>query len=113
MYMQLVPVIFIERCHCKLTTFTALRLLPPDPLILRMANTDTFSPEVGGRDRQDSLVIRKGQRILISDFGSHRNPTHFGVDAPEFRPSRWDDINVNTLGYVPFSIGSRACLGRE
>jgi cytochrome P450 len=78
-----------------------------------MENTDTFSPKGGGGYRQDSLVIRKGQKIVISYFGSHQNPTHFGVDASEFRPSRWDDINVNTPGYVPFAMGPRACLGLE
>jgi cytochrome P450 len=78
-----------------------------------MANTDTCLPKGGGKDQQDSLLIRKGQRIILSLIGSHRNPTHFGVDASEFRPSRWDDINVNTPGYVPFSIGPRACTGRE
>jgi cytochrome P450 len=78
-----------------------------------MANTDTYLPKGGGKDQQDNFVIRKGQRILISYYGSHRNPANFGVDASEFRPSRWDDINVNTPGYVPFSIGPRACVGRK
>jgi hypothetical protein len=61
----------------------------------------------------DSLLVRKGQRVVVSIFGTHRSPAYFGKDASEFRPERWDSISTSTPGYVPFSIGPRACIGRK
>lgn len=58
-------------------------------------------------------MIRNGQRIVISIFGSHHSPTNFGSDASEFRPERWDDLNIDTPGYLPFIIGPRQCSGRQ
>lgn len=80
---------------------------------MRRANTDTWLPRGGGKDGNDRLLIRKGQRVILSIFSSHRNPAVFGQDAGEFRPERWDDLKKDTPGYFPFSLGPRACVGRQ
>ncbi|KAH7137908.1 cytochrome P450 [Dendryphion nanum] len=107
--------------YAQLTKFTylkniineSLRLLPPDPLTLRRANTDTWLPTGGGHDGKERLLIRRGERVVISIFGSHRNPANFGDDASEFRPERWDSLNLDAPGYLPFSMGPRVCIGRQ
>ena len=78
-----------------------------------MANTDTWLPTGGGKDGKDKMFVKKGQRIVISIFGSHRNPANFGEDAGKFRPERWDSLNIDTPGYLPFSMGPRVCTGRK
>jgi cytochrome P450 len=101
--------VFIRR----LTQLTALRLLPVEPLTLRVANTDTWLPNGGGQHGRDNLLIRKGERVVVSIFGSHRSPVNFGDGSSEFRPERWDNMSINTPGYLPFLIGPRTCLGRK
>ncbi|KAJ4304896.1 hypothetical protein N0V90_000424 [Kalmusia sp. IMI 367209] len=91
----------------------SVRLLPPDPITMRIANTDNWLPSGGGSEGKDSLLVRKGQRVVISIFGSHRNPANFGEDASEFRPDRWNELNIDTPGYLPFSMGPRICTGSE
>ena len=38
----------------------------------------------------------------------------WGSDAAEFRPDRWDTVTERQkLGFIPFSHGPRACVGRN
>jgi cytochrome P450 len=42
----------------------------------------------------------------------HRRKDIYGTDADEFRPERWETLRPH-WGYLPFSGGSRVCVGRE
>ncbi|CAI6332891.1 unnamed protein product [Periconia digitata] len=99
--------------YLKCVIHETLRLLPPIPLSMRIANKNTWLPKGGGKDGDDPLLIPKGQRVVLSIFGSHHSPSHFGQDASEFRPERWNDLRIDTPGYSPFLLGSRSCLGRQ
>ncbi|KAK8121380.1 cytochrome P450 oxidoreductase/alkane hydroxylase [Apiospora kogelbergensis] len=90
----------------------ALRLLPPIPVNARIANKNTWLPTGGGPEGKDSLLIKKGQPLVLSTWGAHRHPDVFGDDAEEFRPGRWDELPIDTPGYLPFLIGPRTCSGQ-
>jgi cytochrome P450 len=80
---------------------------------MRRANKDTQLPSGGGPDGKKSLLVCKGQRVIISIFGTQRNRENFGEDALDFRPERWDEISINNPGFMAFSMGPRLCTGRK
>lgn len=90
-----------------------LRLFPPVPVDMRIANTDTCLPLGAGSDGNSMLPIKKGQRILFSSFSAHRQRDVFGEDSAAFRPERWDDLKYNCPAYIPFHTGPRSCPGRK
>ena len=87
--------------------------MPPEPILPGEAKRDTVLPTGGGPDGKSALVVRKGQTVVLSLYGSHRNPATFGRDAADFRPERWDGIINDPPGYAPFSTGPRSCMGRK
>ncbi|KIA75724.1 cytochrome P450 [Aspergillus ustus] len=91
----------------------AMRVYPPVPFNARTANTDTYLPSGGGSDGSSGVLIRKGERVIFSSWGSHRSSRSFGDDALEFRPERWEGLKSEALGYIPFSAGPRVCLGQQ
>ena len=92
--------------------YPAMRVYPTVPLNARNANTDTYLPAGGGPDGKSSVFVAKGQKVVFSTWGSHRNPKNFGDDAHDFRPERWENMQGDTTGYIPFNLGPRACPGR-
>ncbi|KAE8353766.1 cytochrome P450 [Aspergillus coremiiformis] len=91
----------------------AMRLYPPVPFNARTANRDTWLPFGGGEDEQSGVLVRKGENVFFSSWDSHRSHKMFGKDANEFRPERWEDLKTESLGYIPFSLGPRVCLGQQ
>ena len=89
-----------------------MRVYPPVPFNARVANKDTTLPYGGGTDGTSSIFVNKGQRVVYSSWASHRSLRAFGDDAHDFRPERWANINAESLGYIPFNSGPRACPGR-
>ncbi|KAG7445092.1 cytochrome P450 monooxygenase pc-bph [Guyanagaster necrorhizus] len=56
-----------------------------------------------------------GVVISVPIYTIHRDPAVFGEDVEEFRPERWfecDSVAVSKA-FSPFSIGPRACIGRN
>ncbi|XP_006898361.1 PREDICTED: leukotriene-B(4) omega-hydroxylase 1-like [Elephantulus edwardii] len=84
----------------------SLRLHPPVTLISRRCIQDIVLP--------DGRVIPKGVTCLISIFGLHHNPTVW--PNPEvYDPFRFDFENSqkrSPLAFIPFSAGSRNCIGQ-
>lgn len=91
----------------------AMRVYPPVPFNARTANRDTWLPSGGGKDGQSSVLVKEGERVVFASWGSHRSRKAFGDDAYEFRPERWEGLKSDSLGYVPFNLGPRACVGRK
>lgn len=62
-----------------------------------------------------SLILRKGNRIMMPQRQLHYNAQVFGKDASEFRPWRFlDDPRLKRNGcYRPFGGGATYCPGRH
>ncbi|CAN8105598.1 unnamed protein product [Discula destructiva] len=71
-----------------------LRLLPPLPINLQYARTDTVLPHGGGPDGLAPIYIAKGTRLFCSVWAMHRLPEIWGHDSGMFRPERWMDDEV-------------------
>ena len=81
-----------------------LRLFPPIPLTGRQCYAES---KVCGR------TIPAGATILLNILSAHRDPKYW--DQPDrFDPDRFLPENCkdrHPCAYVPFSIGSRNCIG--
>lgn len=86
----------------------SLRLFPPVPgLSCRQASV--------GLTLQSGLRIEKGVNVIPSVFSIHRDPLHWGLDANEFRPERFemlDESELNSAKFMPFGLGPRNCIGK-
>jgi cytochrome P450 len=88
-----------------------LRVYPPVPQNLRVANKDTILPVGGGPNGLSPVFIPKGHECSFSSFSLHRRRDLWGDDALEFKPERWEKERP-TWNYIPFSGGPRICLGQ-
>ncbi|XP_044730897.1 cytochrome P450 4d2-like [Chrysoperla carnea] len=83
----------------------SMRLYPPVPVILRNLSEDL---------QLDNCVLPKHTRATIVIYCIHRNPEYFS-DPESFKPERFleETQNKNYFSYVPFSAGSRNCIGQK
>nr|XP_040231922.2 cytochrome P450 4d1-like [Anopheles coluzzii] len=84
----------------------SLRLVPPVPIIGRKLLEDM---EING------AIIPAGTSISIKIFNIHRNRTVF-PEPERFDPERFSEANEIKRGpydYIPFSAGSRNCIGQR
>ncbi|KAF2844585.1 cytochrome P450, partial [Plenodomus tracheiphilus IPT5] len=89
----------------------AMRLSPPvaAPLWRTMRHQDVVS----------GVVVPAGADVSACTYSIHRNPAYF-PDPHEFCPERWlaetsdaQQIEMAKSAFVPFSMGSRGCLGKN
>ncbi|KAL5362921.1 cytochrome P450 [Aspergillus floccosus] len=61
----------------------------------------------------DGHLLPEGCDVGTSIYALHHNPRIFR-NSHRFQPSRWeeDDSGMTRMGYAPFSIGPRGCVGR-
>ncbi|KAK0489270.1 cytochrome P450 monooxygenase [Armillaria novae-zelandiae] len=59
--------------------------------------------------------LPQGTIISAPTYTIHRDPTAFGDDVEEFRPERWFECDSAAVSkaFAPFSVGPRACIGRN
>ncbi|EFX88054.1 hypothetical protein DAPPUDRAFT_311593 [Daphnia pulex] len=84
----------------------SLRLYPPVPIFARYMTEEI---ELGG------YSIPKGTFISLQTFALHRNEEYF-PDPDVFKPERFqtnEAIGRHSFAYVPFSAGSRNCIGQR
>ncbi|KAJ1300384.1 hypothetical protein OPQ81_005203 [Rhizoctonia solani] len=64
--------------------------------------------------RIHSTTFKPGSVISVPSYTTNRSKV-WGNDAEEFRPERWLGDNSRSLNkyFVPFSVGPRACVGRN
>ena len=74
------------------TRTLALRLYPVVPGNGRTAINDTVLPLGGGEDGKSPIFIAKGTTVQYSIYTMHRRKDHYGDDAEEFKPERWDTL---------------------
>uniref|UniRef100_A0A182SMX1 Cytochrome P450 n=1 Tax=Anopheles maculatus TaxID=74869 RepID=A0A182SMX1_9DIPT len=84
----------------------SLRLLPPVSFIGRRLVEDI---EING------VTVPAGTDFTIPIYVIHRNPAIY-PDPERFDPERFSESNTQRRGpydYIPFSIGSRNCIGQR
>ncbi|TVY49350.1 putative cytochrome P450, partial [Lachnellula occidentalis] len=99
--------VFARLPRCLALMYETLRLCGPIPNSARQV----FAPQ----DIEDKH-FPPGTIIQISSPDIHTNPEIWGVDAEEFRPSRWlkDDGKLHEPApgeFLPWSFGPRLCPG--
>ncbi|KAF6764285.1 cytochrome P450 monooxygenase [Ephemerocybe angulata] len=57
----------------------------------------------------------EGTVLSVPSYSIHRDPSVWGEDVEDFRPERWleGDSSAMHRCFNPFSVGPRACLGRN
>lgn len=88
-----------------------LRLFPAGPINVREALRDTVLPVGGGPDGRAPVAVRKGARVQLGTYLTHRRKDIWGDDADEYRPERWDGRRRG-WEYTPFSGGPQICVGQ-
>lgn len=96
--------------YLRMVIKETLRLHPAGPLILRASQENC---QVMGYD------IPKGTHVTINAFAVGRDPAHWGEDAEEFRPERFEESGATNVEYkqgtqmefIPFGAGRRQCPG--
>ncbi|XVE58531.1 hypothetical protein DITRI_Ditri04bG0176700 [Diplodiscus trichospermus] len=86
-----------------------LRLYSPGPNVQRQARQDI---------KVDNLVIPNGTNMWIDIVAMHHDPATWGDDVYEFRPERFRDDPLYggckyKMGFLPFGLGGRMCIGRN
>jgi cytochrome P450 len=87
-----------------------LRLHSPTTLTLRTNLQDDTLP--------NGLFLPKGTNVTMIKTVMHTLPSIWGEDAHEFRPERWDELDIANIPhfnyiYFPFLTGARACIGSK
>ncbi|KAG8495632.1 hypothetical protein CXB51_013409 [Gossypium anomalum] len=97
----------------KLKTLTmilneSLRLYPPTIATIRRAKIDA---ELGG------YMIPRDTELLIPILAVHHDQTIWGNDANEFNPARFSEgvarAAKHPVGFIPFGLGVRTCIGQN
>jgi cytochrome P450 len=79
----------------------SLRILPPVPFGARTCVEET---ELG------PYTLPANTEILFSEYLTHRLPELY-PEPERFLPSRWETFEPSAYEYIPFSAGSRMCVG--
>lgn len=61
----------------------------------------------------DTLIIEKGQKIMIPIYSLHHDPKYF-ADPFKFDPERFakgEKAKILKGTYLPFGVGPRFCIG--
>ncbi|XP_038050777.1 leukotriene-B4 omega-hydroxylase 3-like [Patiria miniata] len=64
----------------------------------------------------DGVTLLPGTLVAFNIYQLHHNPTVWGDDHMEFKPSRFLPENfakIDPFGYLPFSAGPRNCIGQH
>ena len=79
----------------------------------RVALQDTSLPREGGHSQNSPIHIRRGTSVQINYYALHQRIEIFGEDVEVFRPSRWNELELSTWDFLPFSGGPRVCPAQQ
>ncbi|CAM0883738.1 unnamed protein product [Alopecurus aequalis] len=94
--------------YLRMVIKETLRLYPVAAMILRASQNDC---RVMGYD------IPKGTHVTVNAFAVNRDPGHWGEDADEFKPERFEESDGveykqgTQMEFIPFGAGRRQCPG--
>jgi cytochrome P450 len=87
---------------------------------VRCAKVDTALPTGDGPTRTYPVFVRKGSIVVysISRYALHRLQDIYGPTATDFIPERWTSDSRDgplrpSWDYIPFSGGTRICVGQQ
>ncbi|CAH2092954.1 unnamed protein product [Euphydryas editha] len=86
-----------------------MRLYTVVPIIARNIDSDIYLPH-------NDITIPSGAGAVVGAFALHRSQAVWGSNADEFDPDRFlpeRSINRHPAAFIPFSYGSRNCIGRK
>ncbi|CAI7649735.1 unnamed protein product [Penicillium glandicola] len=90
-----------------------MRVFPAVVFNARIANKNSTMPNGGGADRQSPVLVRKGDIVVFSTWARHRLGKDFGENPENFYPERWEHLNSDMPGFIPFNKGPRVCPGQQ
>ncbi len=106
----------LSSCHyLRACIDEALRMFPPIPGTLwreQVQGSEEVGPLV-----IDGHIIPPGTQVGVNIYALHHNEKYF-PEPFTFNPERWipsspDACKATRSAFVPFSIGSRSCVGRN
>ncbi|VVD01183.1 unnamed protein product [Leptidea sinapis] len=87
----------------------SMRLYTVIPVIARNIDKTVFLPDCG-------VTLPSGTSAVVGAFAMHRSKAIWGSDADEFDPDRFlpeRSRDRHPAAFMPFSYGSRNCIGRN
>ncbi|RVE41932.1 hypothetical protein evm_013426 [Chilo suppressalis] len=87
----------------------SMRLYTVVPIIARNIDKDTYLPGCG-------VTIPAGAGAVVGAFAIHRSKMVWGPNAKDFDPDRFlpeRSDKRHPAAFIPFSYGSRNCIGRN
>lgn len=98
------PTDLVRLKYLRLIVMEVLRLYPPVWVLMRDAEPGATL---------GNIKIEANTKMVISPYFIHRHP-HYWADAESFNPDRFIGFAANPSlanAYLPFSYGSRKCIG--
>ncbi|XP_060877292.1 probable cytochrome P450 6a13 [Metopolophium dirhodum] len=105
---QINPEFLMDLNYLDMVIAETLRKYPPLVALFRKASQTYRVPD-------DSLIIEKGQKIIIPIYALHYDSKHF-TDPEKFNPERFsaeEKANRPNGIYLPFGDGPRICIGKR
>ena len=87
-------------------------MLAPSNRAIRTCIKDCVLPFGGGPDGRSPVYVTAGTHIDLSFGQLHKDKDIWGEDVNEFRPERWDSLDL-MYKYQPFFAGPRRCPAQQ
>ncbi|XP_072944854.1 cytochrome P450 4c3-like [Epargyreus clarus] len=100
----------IQKMHClERVIKESMRLYTVVPIIARNVDKDIYLPHSG-------VTLPAGTGAVVGAFAVNRWEAVWGPDTNLFNPDRFlpkNSVNRHPASFLPFSYGSRNCIGRN
>lgn len=60
----------------------------------------------------EGVDLKKGTLLWVSSHAIHMNEQYWS-NPTEYNPSRWENVIEKEKAFMPFSLGSRTCIGKS
>ncbi|VDC07904.1 unnamed protein product [Peniophora sp. CBMAI 1063] len=97
--------------YTNAVVYEVLRMQPPVAAIPKRCTEDTTLNVANQQRQRVTIPVPKGTIVMLDAMGLHYNPQHW-ADPHAFKPERFLG-DWNREAFIPFSTGSRACIGRR
>lgn len=97
--------------RCIAAYYETLRLVPPVTNVPKFSAEDTTLTITNAQGEKVVIPVPKGTQIALDTAGLHYNPLYW-EDPHAYKPDRFLS-DYNRDAFLPFSAGSRSCIGRR